>query len=232
MAGAASRRKAEEMIKEGRVTINGTVVRGQGAQITPGKDAVALDGAPVRLTKANKMYYVMLHKPEGYITSTHDPEGRPVVTDLIHGFPQHVRLLPVGRLDFDTSGLLLLTNDGDFAQRLTHPRYQTEKTYVAQLRNPPNDAALRRFKTGIKIDGQVTAPARIKTVGNGRTAHISIREGRNRQIRKMCDAVGCPVLRLKRIAIGPLQLGPLVKGTFRRLTFAEVEMLRRNGEKK
>jgi len=225
-AGVASRRKSEVLIAKGRISVNGQIITQPGTKISPEKDTVVLDGKVIR---ANiKLVYIMLHKPEGFITSVSDPHNRPVVLDLVKDIS--VRLFPVGRLDYDSSGLLLLTNDGKLAQKLTHPSHSIPKTYIARLQGIPSKEGMQTFKRGIVIDdGPKTAPAQIKILDKkppGCAASITICEGRNRQIRKMCEAIGCPVLQLKRISIGPLKLGSLSRGQFRHLTKAELEQLR------
>lgn len=168
------------------------------------------------------MVYIMLHKPEGVITSASDPHKRPVVLDFVKDIKE--RLFPVGRLDYDSSGLVLLTNDGKLAQKLTHPSHEIEKTYVVRLKELPSKTALQTFREGLKIEGKLTAPAKIKIVDrNKNIARITIREGRNRQVRKMCDAIGCPVLQLKRVSMGTLKLGSLPRGKYRHLTESEVK---------
>lgn len=229
--GVASRRKSEELIAAGRVFVNGQKIVQLGTKITPGMDEVALDGKPVK--QENTLIYIMLHKPEGVITSAGDPQGRPVVTDFVRDIP--ARLFPVGRLDYDSSGLILMTNDGQLAQKLTHPRHSVPKTYIARLRGIPDRAGLKVFAEGLKIDdGPKTAPAKIKILDKfdkfakktpGCTARITIHEGRNRQIRKMCEAIGCRVIQLKRVSMGPLKLGSLPRGKYRILSPTEVKLL-------
>jgi len=234
--GIASRRKAEEMILSGRVSVNGRVVTGLGTKVDDCADEVRLDGGIIR--PVDKLTYVMLNKPEGYVTSASDPQGRPTVMELVKDIAQ--RLVPVGRLDYNTSGLLLLTNDGDLVFRLTHPRHEIEKTYAAKLRGRLTPEAIREFKSGVFIDGVKTAPAKIKALkyeenprgpadGNASGAtsvRIVIREGRNRQIRKMCEAIGHPVLFLKRVGTGEVYLGELKRGEWRFLTGEEVRYLK------
>jgi len=225
-AGVASRRKAEEMIAAGRVSVNGETITELGTKIIPGQDKVAADGKPVR-TKAVKPIYIMLHKPEGVITSVSDPHNRPVVLDLLKDIP--ARLFPVGRLDYDSSGLILLTNDGEAAQKMTHPSHSVPKTYIVRLGGIPDQKGLRRFKEGLIIDdGPKTAAAQIKILEKkppGCIVRITISEGRNRQVRKMCEAIGCPVQQLKRVSMGTLKLGSLPRGKYRHLTAGEVKQL-------
>ena len=224
--GVASRRKAEDLISAGRVAVNGQTVTAMGTKIDPFSDTVTLDGRSV--SSGGKLVYVILHKPEGVITSVSDPQKRPVVMKYVKDVPE--RIFPVGRLDFDSSGLLLLTNDGDLAQILTHPRHEVPKTYIATLQGIPNRRQLLEFKEGIDIEGSVTAPAEIEVIRrkypHSCTVRISIHEGRNRQIRKMCAAIGCPVVQLKRVSIGKLHLGNLPRGQYRHLTKAEVRNLK------
>ena len=221
-AGVASRRKSEEIIIAGRVSVNGKITAELGTKVSQ-SDIICIDGKQVKI-KA-KQVYIMLHKPEGVITSVSDPQGRPVVLDYIKDI--EARLFPVGRLDYDSSGLLLLTTDGNLAQKLTHPGYRVPKTYIAHLRGIPSKEGIRAFKEGIKIDeGPKTSAAKIKILDiidkRSCTVQITIKEGRNRQVRKMCDAVGCPVLSLKRVGMGALKLGSLPKGKYRHLTKEEV----------
>jgi len=224
-AGLASRRKCELLIEAGKVYVNGQRVTARGIKIIPDKDVVSYGGKIISVKKELK--YVMLHKPEGVISSVSDPKGRRVVTDLIKDIPG--RLFPVGRLDYDSSGLIIMTNDGGLAQRLTHPSHHMPKTYIAELDKLPTKGGLNAFRTGLKIDGgPKTAAAKIKilsTKQGGATAQIIIYEGRNRQIRKMCEAIGTRVLRLKRVAVGGLKLGNLPRGGYRFLTGDEVRGL-------
>jgi pseudouridine synthase len=212
-AGVSSRRKSEELILAGRVAVNGKIVRELGAKADDA-DEITVDGKKIL---REKKIYLVLHKPAGVVTTAFDPQGRPTVMDFV---PRDVRLFPVGRLDFDTSGLLILTNDGEWANKLSHPSNEVKKTYIATLRGKPSRENLQRFRRGIKIDGRLTAPAEIKILReeNAHTvAEITIREGRNRQVRKMCDAINCPVIALKRVAIGDVKLGDLPVGKWREL---------------
>ena len=221
LAPVVSRRKAEEMIAAGRVTVNG-VVAVLGTKANPTGDDIRLDGKPIE-AKAD-VVYIMLHKPEGVVTTANDPQGRPTVMDLL---PKGSRCFSVGRLDYDSSGLLLMTNDGDLAFRLTHPGHQVKKLYIARVRGLPDEKALAAFRGGLMIDGNLTAPCEIEVTKKEPNAQlrITLHEGRNRQVRKMCDAIGFPVLSLKRVAIGKLQLGDLKRGQWRHLTGDEVKML-------
>lgn len=227
-AGVASRRKAEELIAAGRVKVNGIVIKEQGVKIDPRKDKVEFDGKALS-QKVEKKVYLMLHKPEGYVTTSKEQFGRPAVLDLIHGVPE--RIFPVGRLDYDTSGLLLLTNDGDLTYRLTHPKHDVDKTYIAKLFGVPDDGDLQKFRRGVAIDGRKTSPAKIQIISREKdlrfcTVEIQIHEGRNRQVRKMCEAIHHPVAQLKRVATGELKLGDLPKGKYRFLTEQEIKYLK------
>ena len=228
-SGVCSRRKAEELIVSGRVSVNGQKVIVLGTKVNGG-DRVMVDNKPV---SASRHVYIMLHKPEGYITSNHDQFNRPAVIDLVKQY--NTRLFPVGRLDYDTSGLLLLTNDGELTHNLTHPGKQVERVYIARIMGIPATEELMRFRMGLNIEGYLTAPAGIhivKTFGENVSVKITLREGRNRQVRKMCDAIGHPVISLKRVATGKLYLGDLPRGASRELTAAEVKYLKGLGQKK
>ena len=228
-SGVCSRRKAEELILSGRVSVNGQIVAVLGAKVSGG-DKVAVDNKPV---SAVKHVYIMLHKPEGYITSARDQFDRPTVMDLVKQY--NTRLYPVGRLDFDTSGLLIMTNDGELTQALTHPSRQAEKVYIARVKGVPTEDELKRFRAGLSIEDYVTAPADIRVVksfGDNVSVKITIHEGRNRQVRKMCEAIGRPVVFLKRVATGRLYLGDLPRGASRELTEAEVNYLKGLGGKR
>ncbi len=223
--GLASRREAEQWIVAGRVTVNGRPA-GLGDSADPATDHIEVDGQ--LLAAAEEKHYILLNKPAGYVTSVRDPQGRAVVTDLVREIP--ARLFPVGRLDLTTEGLLLLTNDGALAHRLAHPRHQVEKTYLARIRGLLSEEAKRRLEKGVELEDGPTAPARVdrvRRVGTHTWVEITIHEGRNRQVRRMCEAVGNPVSRLKRIRFAFLELGDLAPGDFRRLTRAEVDRLRR-----
>jgi 23S rRNA pseudouridine2605 synthase len=219
-AGVASRRKAEELVRAGRVTVGGEVVTDPARDVDDDSE-VAFDGEPVA-PEPREVH--VLNKPAGVVSTARDPQGRPTVTDLV---PSERRLYPVGRLDADTTGLILLTNDGELANRLTHPRYGVEKTYRARIRPPrPSERALRALREGVELEDGRTAPARARLVEPG-VLEITIREGRKRQVRRMCEAVGHRVVELERIAFGPLRLRGLAPGAHRRLTPAEVERLRK-----
>lgn len=221
--GVASRRKAEEMIAAGRVTVNGRVAHlGDGA--VPGKDRVALDGQPVE--GGEKKLYLALHKPRGFVTTLHDERGRKCVAQLVEDVGE--RVYPVGRLDKDSEGLLLLTNDGEFANRIAHPRRHVAKTYRVTVRPSVSEEQLNEMSTGIVIEGRRTAPAKVKVLQQelGRVVlEIVLYEGRNREIRKMCQALGLEVARLKRVAVGPVRLGMLPQGKYRELTKDELRAL-------
>ncbi len=230
-AGVASRRDAEEMMLAGRVSVNGAVVRELGARADPAVDDVRVDGTPI--ARPAEHTYVALHKPAGYVTTVADERGRPTV---LHLLPETLpRLYPIGRLDLDTEGLLILTDDGDLTQRLTHPSFGVEKEYLALVRGVPNATALTRLRRGVALDDGPTAPAYVRSAdrrdvspeGAGPTwLRIIIHEGRKRQVRRMCEAIGHPVLRLRRVRVGPLKLGDLRPGEWRRLTKGEVAALR------
>jgi 23S rRNA pseudouridine2605 synthase len=226
-AGVASRRASEQLILEGRVMVNGETIRELGAKADPEKDAIKVDGRRIKTDVAHR--YLVLYKPKGYVTTRKDPEGRRTVMDLI-GEGQYI--YPVGRLDYDTEGLLLMTTDGDLAARLMHPRHGVDKEYEVIVLGAPDARALEKLKKGVYIEGGRTSPAHVH-VGSTVKGHkpttllkITIREGRNRQIRKMCSAVGLPVRDLRRIRMGPITLGRLKPGQWRDLTPAEVKRLK------
>ncbi len=223
--GVASRRKSEELIEMGKVKVNGHIAH-IGDKINPKKDIVTVKGK--KINKEEKLYYLMLNKPRGYVTTVSDELGRKTVMDLID---IKARVYPVGRLDKDSEGLLLLTNDGSFANALTHPKHNYAKVYRVTVRPSVNDEILDRLRNGIEIDGRKTAPCDVNiiTQEEGRVVlEFILREGRNRQIRKMCEAVELQVARLKRISIGPVKLGMLQTGKYRQLTDNEVRKLMRS----
>lgn len=225
-AGVASRRKAEEFIVDGKVKVNGKVVKELGTKIDPMKDEVLYLDQKIS-KKDIKMVYIMLHKPEGYVTTSKEQFGRPGVMDLIRDIPE--RIFPVGRLDYDTSGLLLLTNDGDLTFKLTHPKHDVDKTYEVKLYGTPDDMDLQMFRRGVYIEGRQTKPAKMQILEKGErqsTVEIILHEGRNRQVRKMCEAIKHPVAQLKRVATGELKMGDLPKGKHRHLTEKEVKYLK------
>jgi 23S rRNA pseudouridine2605 synthase len=221
-AGLGSRRACEELIAAGRVTVDGEPAV-LGRRVDPEHDRVALDGVPV-VTRADLVYY-LLNKPARVVSTADDPEGRPTVVELV---PSEPRVFPVGRLDWDTEGLLLLTNDGDLTQRLTHPSHGVEKEYLAEVEGVPSRGALRRLREGVELDDGTTAPARARLVHQQRdraAIALTVHEGRNRQVRRMAEAVGHPVLRLVRVRIGPLTDPSLAPGEWRSLDPAEVRAL-------
>lgn len=222
-AGIASRRAAENIIKQGRVAVNGKIITDMGVTVID-TDIVTVDGKLVGNEEEKK--YIMLHKPVGYVSSVKDQFGRPTVLDLVKDVDG--RLYPVGRLDYDTSGLILLTNDGDFTYHLTHPKHEINKVYEALISGKPSKKEIDMFETGLKIEDYKTSPAKIiiKEVNKNNTlVHITIHEGKNRQVRKMCAAIGHKVISLKRISIGPIALGDLPEGKWRNLTKAELNSL-------
>ena len=226
-AGIASRRASERLILEGRVTVNGETVRALGTKADAARDDIRVDGR--RLRQPERRRYILLNKPRGYVTTRSDPQKRPTVIDLLQGV--HEYLYPVGRLDYDSEGLLLLTNDGDLAARLTHPSHGVARVYEADVAGTPDAHDLRRLERGLVIDGRRTAPAEVRLLPAGRAApgatiQVTIREGRNRQVRKMCEAIGHPVDHLRRIGIGPLRDRRLKAGRWRDLTEDEVKRLR------
>ncbi len=215
--GVASRRKAETIIGSGRVSVDGEIVRDMGVTIVPHQQTVLLDGKAVR--KEDKKIYLLLNKPKGYVTTLSDPQGRPIVTSLVKNI--NFRLFPVGRLDLETQGALILTNDGDFAQKVQHPSFQINKTYEAQIKGKPSEKELINLEKGIILEGKRTAPAKISVVKKfprSTLVKITIHEGRKRQVRKMFQAINYPVINLKRIAYGRLYLGKLPEGSYRILT--------------
>jgi pseudouridine synthase len=228
-AGIASRRHAEELIAAGRVQVNGVTVTTQGTRIQPDRDSVVVDGKPV--LSSTRRVYLLLHKPAGYVTTAHDPQGRPTVLDLLSAELRALRVYPVGRLDIDTSGLLLLTNDGDFALHMTHPRYSMQKHYQALVQGCPSESALAAIRSGVTIaedkgHSHKTAPAQVgllRKAGSDCWLSLTIHEGRKRQVRRMLAAVGHPVLELIRVGIGPLAIGDVPAGKWRYLTNEEVE---------
>ena len=261
-AGVASRRAAEKLIEEGRVSVNGHFIREMGVKADPRTDDIRVDGR--RLRVADRHRYILLNKPPGVVTTRSDPQRRQTVLDLLGGVRDYV--YPVGRLDYDSEGLLLLTNDGDLAARLTHPRHEVKRTYEAHVAGTPDDEAIDRLRRGIPLDGKRTMPAEVKLLTRGTAPRkgalyeqrgaapgkaaayerrgaaprkavpherrvngvllITIREGRNRQVRRMCEAVGHPVRKLRRVRIGPITDRRLRLGEWRELTRQEVEKLK------
>jgi 23S rRNA pseudouridine2605 synthase len=223
-AGIASRRKAEELIRDGKVRVDGKVVTEMGTQVDPATQNIECDGSPV--SAQEKKIYILLHKPGGFLSTVHDPQGRPIVTDLLHGIK--ARLYPVGRLDRDTEGALLLTNDGELAQKVLHPSHEVNKTYVAKIKGRPSSKNLGALSRGIELEGRKTWPADIEVLHADpqvTTIKIVIHEGRKRQVRKMFAAVGHPVLQLKRTAYGQLELGDLAPGKYRFLSPGDIKMI-------
>jgi len=225
-AGVASRREADRLIEAGRVRVNGRAATELGAKVDDGRDRVEVDGRPVR--REARSVYILLHKPEGYVTTLKDPEGRPTVRDLLPGLK--ARVFPVGRLDVSSSGLLLLTNDGELAYRLLHPRFEVKKTYVAVVLGEPDEAALEALRRGVFVDGKSTAPARVQIVrraGPKSVVELEIHEGRKREVRKMLEAVGHTVVELTRTRFAGLTLKELGPGKWRELRPDELRRLRR-----
>ena len=225
-AGIASRRSAERLIADGRVSVNGRTILELGTKADPTRDDIRVDGRRVRAHTRSR--YILLYKPRGYVTTRSDPQHRRTVLELLGGIRDYV--YPVGRLDYDTEGLLLLTNDDDLTAALTHPRHGTIRTYEAEVFGVTDDRALARLRAGIVLDGRRTHPARVTRVpskpGERTTLRITIQEGRNRQVRRMCEAVGHPVRRLVRTRIGTLSDRRLKPGAWRDLTPAEVRALK------
>lgn len=222
----ASRRAAEQLIIDGRVRVNGKVVTELGTKVCDG-DFVEVDGSPVAIEK--KKYYIMLNKPEGFVTTASDENGRSTVLDLIDDID--ARVYPVGRLDINTEGLLLLSNDGDFTLKVTHPRHKLDKTYRVIVSGIPNHFEIEKLERGVYIDGKKTAPAKAKLLSADKVnalIELTIHEGRNRQVRKMMEAIGYKVLYLQRVAIGNIVLGNLPLGKWRHLNPNEVKYLMRD----
>jgi 23S rRNA pseudouridine2605 synthase len=241
-AGIASRRAAEKLIEEGRVSVNGRTVTELGSKADPTADEIRVDERRVRSPEQHR--YLLLNKPRGYVTTRSDPEHRPTVLDLLRGVREYV--YPVGRLDFDSEGLLILTNDGELAARLTHPRHEVERVYEAQVLGVPDAHDLDRLRRGIVIEGRRTSPAQVELVTDRRSSkppaarsrnadetslvRVTIHEGRSRQVRKMADAIGHPVRTLKRVRIGPIADKHLRLGTYRELTADEVRRLKKSAQ--
>jgi pseudouridine synthase len=224
MAGIASRRTAEKLIAEGKVSVDGKVVTEMGSKVDPQEQRILFEGKP--LTFEEKKIFLLLNKPKGYVTTLDDPQGRPIVTSLLTGIRE--RVFPVGRLDLDTEGALLLTNDGELANRIIHPRNEVKKTYQAKVSGLPTPEKLLQLEKGIMLEGKKTAPARIRIIENKPTTtliEITIHEGRKRQVRLMFKAVGHHVLELKRTAYGNLTLGTLPTGKYRVLTEKDIQLI-------
>lgn len=224
-SGVASRRKSEEIILESRVTINGEIVTQLGTKVDKNSDIVKVDNKIIELEQ--QYIYILLNKPVDYITTVSDEFGRNTVIDLLRDIDQ--RVYPVGRLDYDTSGLLLLTNDGDLTYKLTHPKYEVEKKYIAKVEGIPTKEKLNEFRNGLEIEDYVTSKAKIKIIDSDKkhsSLEITIHEGRNRQVRKMCAKIGHPVIELKRVAIDQIKLQNIKPGKWRELSDSEVKSLK------
>lgn len=225
-AGVASRRRAEEYIRAGRVKVNGQIITEMGYKVNPWQDKIFVDGKAIKVKE--EFVYLLLNKPPLVMTTLHDPQQRAIITDLLPGIEQ--RVYPVGRLDYESEGLLLLTNDGELAYRLTHPRYKVPKTYRVKVKGKISSEALQLLREGVALEDGITQPAKVEVLlasKNNTSIAITIREGRNRQIRRMCEAVGYPVLNLQRISFGPLELGKLPSGKYRALTEREIRALKK-----
>lgn len=224
-SGVASRRRSKQMVLSGRVKVNGKIAESAGMIVDPEKDIIEVDGRRVEL-KTQKVY-IMLHKPPGYLSTTVSDRGEPTIMDLIP--IKHTRLYPVGRLDKDTEGLLIITNDGDLTYKLTHPKHNVDKVYLVWVIGRPSEESLDRLRSGIMLDDGMTAPAKVevlKTLNGVTCIKMTIHEGRKRQIKRMFSAIGHSVLRLKRIKLGPLEIGDLPSGKFRYLSEQEVTALK------
>lgn len=224
-AGITSRRKAEKLIEEGRVKVNGKIVKEMGIKIDPKQDEVLVDNKKAELE--DKKVYILLNKPEGYVTTLSDQFGRPTVVDLIKGVKE--RIYPVGRLDYDTSGLLLLTNDGNLTNKITHPSNHIDKTYISKIKGRITEEELNKFRKGLDIGDYVTAPAHIEILekfNRSTLVKIIIHEGKNRQIRRMMDTINHPVIKLKRVSIGKINLQDMSKGNWRYLSMDEIRYLK------
>lgn len=220
----ASRRHAEQMILDGLVKVNGLIVREMGVQVDEALDVVSVDGKPVK--PSSKTIYFMLNKPQEVVTTCEDPQGRRTVLDLL---PQDIRIYPVGRLDYMTEGLLLLTNDGDLANQLTHPKYKIAKKYWVVVKGYLSDPMILALRQGIELEDGLTLPAEIELLKRDSVQSdffMTIYEGRNRQVRRMCAAVSLPVIKLRRVQVGPLKLGNLQPGQYRQLREEEIAALR------
>jgi pseudouridine synthase len=225
-AGVASRRAAETLMADGRVTVNGETVRELGTKADAAQDDIRVDG--VRVRPPDRPVYIVLYKPRGYVTTRKDPQGRPTVMDLV---PAVSGLFPVGRLDVNTEGLLLLTSDGDFAERVAHPRYETPRVYHAKVRGTPDADTLARLRRGVVVEGERLSvdSIRILEADNNAWLELTLHEGKHHEVRRLLQAAGHPVSKLKRVAIGPVSARGIKAGEFRALTPAEVEALRVGG---
>lgn len=225
LSGVASRRASEKLISEGHVAVNGLVITEMGVQVDETADQITVDGKLIHLEE--EKHYLAYYKPVGEVTTVSDPEGRATVMDKFRDYP--VRLYPVGRLDFDSEGLLLLTNDGDMMNSLLHPSHEVDKTYLAKVSNRVEEESIRRLRAGVLLDGRLTSPAHIRVVryeAFDTVLLVTIHEGRYRQVRRMFEAVGHQVVQLKRVGFGPIQLGDLPRGTWRQLTPNEIRKLK------
>ncbi len=225
-AGVASRRGAEVVMQQGRVTVNGSVVRELGSKADIATDDVRVDG--VRIKPPQEPVYLLLNKPKGVVTTRHDPEGRQTVMDLV---PRVAGLFPVGRLDVTTEGLILLTNDGAFAERVSHPRYEVARVYQAKVRGVPDTRALERMRRGVSVEGERMAvdDARVVEADNNAWVEVTLHEGKHHEVKRLLEAVGHPVSKLRRVALGPLTVRGLEPGAFRALTPREVKLLMAGG---
>lgn len=224
-SGLASRRKAEAMIAEGRVTVNGRVIRELGTKVDLERDHVKVDGR--HLKPVPPSVFLMLNKPKGCVSSLSDPAGRPTITDLLAGV--RLRVFPVGRLDYDSEGLMLLTNQGELAQTLLHPRYHVPKTYLIKVKGVLTDEEIASLERGVQLDDGMTAPAsvrKVRKVEENSWLEVTIHEGRKHQVKRMLEAVGHPVIKLTRVKFGPLSLGDLPPGRYRYLTDREANAVR------
>lgn len=226
--GLGSRRKCEQLVLDGRVKKNGRLIKELATEIDPACDAVAVDGQTV--TTATRRVYLMLNKPKGYVCTTSDEKGRKTVLELLHGKYDRYRLFPVGRLDYDTEGLLLITNDGDTANRITHPRNEVPKTYIAKIEGAVEESDLDKIRRGVILDGVKTKNCRVKLLefsDNISRLEVVITEGRNRQVRRMFESINREVILLKRTAVGELKLGGLYRGEYRELNEKEIQYITR-----
>jgi pseudouridine synthase len=227
-SGVASRRKADELVREGQVTINGKIVTEPGIFLDPHENHIKVDGKLLRFPQ--QFTYLLMNKPKGVVTTLNDPKGRLTVKDLLKGVKE--RVVPVGRLDYNTEGLLLLSNDGELIHRLLHPRFGVERTYLVKVKGIPEEIDLERIRKGVRLERGVRAQARVKfyrLLKANAWLEVAIREGRNREVRRLCEAIGHPVLSLKRIRFGPLTIDGLSVGEYRPLTLREVRRLKRPG---
>jgi 23S rRNA pseudouridine2605 synthase len=223
-AGIVSRREAERLITEGRVAVNGCIVTQLGTKVEPTRDKINVDGRLVKSFPGK--VYVLMNKPAGYVSTLKDPQERPVVTDLLDRI--NTRVFPVGRLDYDAEGVLLLTNDGELAHRLQHPRYGISRTYEVKVKDVPANSELSSLRKGVRLEDGITLPAKAKFLKKTTIncwLKITLYEGKNRQVKRMCAAIGHPVLKIKRVSLGPLSLGDVSRGKYRHLTQDEVKEL-------